>query len=93
MGPAGYNAAAREYSRHRQVHPEVLRRLLLDGGIDRASRVLEVGCGTGNYTTAIHSLHLIAPEAFHRVLARMAHALQEDPLPCVSRNVLLWGRI
>jgi len=54
MGSVDYDAVAREYSRHRRVHPEVLRRLLLDGEIDRASRVLEVGCGTGNYTAAIH---------------------------------------
>jgi ubiquinone/menaquinone biosynthesis C-methylase UbiE len=240
MGSVDYDAVAREYSRHRRVHPEVLRRLLLDGEIDRASRVLEIGCGTGNYTAAIHratgceswgvdpsgamlqkamvqcptarlqvgraealgvpvaafdlhfsvdvihhvtdraayfrearrvlapggrlctvtdseeiirtrrplaeyfpetveaelrryprlddlkalmrqagfeqlqettvehpylltdlgpfrekvfsSLHLISPEAFQRGLARMAHALQRGPVPCVSRYVMLWGR-
>jgi ubiquinone/menaquinone biosynthesis C-methylase UbiE len=54
MGSIDYDAVAREYSRHRRVHPEVLRRLLLDGGIDGGSRVLEVGCGTGNYIAAIH---------------------------------------
>ncbi|HWU39545.1 MAG TPA: methyltransferase domain-containing protein [Candidatus Acidoferrum sp.] len=49
-----YDRCAREYSRHRRVHPEVLRRLLLDSGLTRGSRVLELGCGTGNYTAAIH---------------------------------------
>jgi ubiquinone/menaquinone biosynthesis C-methylase UbiE len=49
-----YDFVAREYGQHRRVHPEVLRRLLLDGGLTRDSRVLELGCGTGNYTAAIH---------------------------------------
>jgi len=48
-----YDRIAREYSRHRRVHPEVLRRLLFDGGLTGDRRVLELGCGTGNYTTAI----------------------------------------
>lgn len=48
-----YDRCAREYGRHRRVHPEVLQRLLLDGGLTRDSRVIELGCGTGNYTTAI----------------------------------------
>jgi SAM-dependent methyltransferase len=49
-----YDSIAREYGRHRWVHPEVLRRLLLDGGLTRDSRVLELGCGTGNYTGSLH---------------------------------------
>ena len=49
-----YDRCAHEYGRHRRVHPEVLRQLLLDGGLTRGSRVLELGCGTGNYTAAIH---------------------------------------
>ena len=54
MSIVDYDFIAREYSQHRRVHPEVLRRLLLDGGLTRNSRVLELGCGTGNYTAAIH---------------------------------------
>ena len=49
-----YDRCAHEYSQHRRVHPEVLRRLLLDGGLTRDRRILELGCGTGNYTNAIH---------------------------------------
>jgi ubiquinone/menaquinone biosynthesis C-methylase UbiE len=46
-----YDRIAAEYARHRQVHPGVLRvlHIVASGG----KRVLEVGCGTGNY---IHAL-------------------------------------
>jgi len=50
-----YNQIAAEYAGHRQVHPEVLKSLLTGGQLGRASRVLEVGCGTANYITAISS--------------------------------------
>lgn len=52
----GYNQVAREYARHRRVHPGVFRRLIQDGGCGPDSRVLEVGAGTGNYITAIQAL-------------------------------------
>jgi ubiquinone/menaquinone biosynthesis C-methylase UbiE len=48
-----YDQLAAEYARHRQVHPEVLKGLLANGELSRASRVLEAGCGTGNYIIAI----------------------------------------
>ena len=48
-----YDKIASEYARHRQVHPKVLRDLLETSGVDAASRVLEVGCGTGNYIVAL----------------------------------------
>lgn len=48
-----YDRIALEYSRHRQVHPEVLRSLIAIGRIETASKVLEVGCGTGNYVIAL----------------------------------------
>ncbi len=51
-----YDKIASEYARHRQVHPEVLRNLLLTSSIGGASRVLEVGCGTGNYILALEAL-------------------------------------
>lgn len=48
-----YDLLAAEYARHRQVHPEVLRELLTTGRVTGQSRVLEIGCGTGNYSAAL----------------------------------------
>jgi len=50
-----YDQIAREYARHRKVHPEVLRCLVSHSGMAGHSRVLEVGCGTGNYIAALES--------------------------------------
>ncbi|HWI63243.1 MAG TPA: class I SAM-dependent methyltransferase [Symbiobacteriaceae bacterium] len=44
-----YNQLAADYARHRRVHPQVFRRLAEAA----TGRVLEVGCGTGNYITAL----------------------------------------
>lgn len=48
-----YDQIALEYARHRRVHPEVLARLLSTSRIHPGSRVLEVGCGPGNYLKAV----------------------------------------
>lgn len=48
-----YDDLAKEYARHRRVHPEVLKELVAQAGLVKESQVLEVGCGTGNY---IHTL-------------------------------------
>lgn len=48
-----YDRLAAEYALHRRTHPEVLRHLLEDGRLTAASRVLDVGCGTGNYALGL----------------------------------------
>ena len=48
-----YDRLANEYAQHRQVHPEALRMLLTQGALDASAKVLEVSCGTGNYSRAI----------------------------------------
>ena len=48
-----YDMLAREYARHRRVHPEVVKGLISGGGITQSSHVLEVGSGTGNYIIAL----------------------------------------
>lgn len=50
-----YDQLAAEYALHRQVQPEVFAQLVSQGGITGESRVLEVGCGTGNYISAIRA--------------------------------------
>jgi SAM-dependent methyltransferase len=50
-----YNLMAAEYARHRKVQPAVYQNLLEEGGITNLSRVLEVGCGTGNYILALQA--------------------------------------
>lgn len=48
-----YDRLAADYAAHRTVHPGVFAELLRAIDALGASRVLEVGCGTGNYIRAI----------------------------------------
>lgn len=51
-----YGRLAAEYARHRTVHPEVLKALASTGAAGRGARVLDVGCGTGNYIIPLEAL-------------------------------------
>jgi ubiquinone/menaquinone biosynthesis C-methylase UbiE len=55
-GHLDYDQLAAEYARHRQVHPGVLRGLSETAGLGAGARVLEIGCGTGNYSLALAEL-------------------------------------
>jgi ubiquinone/menaquinone biosynthesis C-methylase UbiE len=48
-----YDSLAKEYAMHRQVQLEVLKDLIETGKLNSTSQVLDVGCGTGNYTVAL----------------------------------------
>lgn len=49
-----YGQLAVDYATHRKVHPEVVRSLVSDAKLTANSHVLDIGCGTGNYATAVH---------------------------------------
>jgi ubiquinone/menaquinone biosynthesis C-methylase UbiE len=51
-----YDKLAADYAIHRIVHPGVLEGLTSGHEIGAGSRVLEVGCGTGNYIVAVHDV-------------------------------------
>ncbi|MGH2614373.1 MAG: class I SAM-dependent methyltransferase [Thermomicrobiales bacterium] len=48
-----FDGRVAEFARHRNVHPGVLHELLGSGLIGADSRILDVGCGTGNYAAAL----------------------------------------
>jgi SAM-dependent methyltransferase len=48
-----YDNLANQYERNRRINEAVLKELLATSRIDGSSRVLDVGCGTGNYILAI----------------------------------------
>ena len=48
-----YDRRATEFALHRKIHPEVLRELLASGLFGPETRVLDVGCGTGNHAAAL----------------------------------------
>jgi len=51
-----YDTMAADYALHRSVHPNLLRRLAEFCQTASPSRVLEVGCGTGNYVAALAAM-------------------------------------
>lgn len=51
-----YNEVALEYAQHRRINPIVLEALIREGQLDCLSQVLEVGCGTANYISALEAL-------------------------------------
>jgi ubiquinone/menaquinone biosynthesis C-methylase UbiE len=48
-----FDQRAAEYARHRKIHPGVVNELLESGLFTPGTRVLDVGCGTGNYAAAL----------------------------------------
>jgi ubiquinone/menaquinone biosynthesis C-methylase UbiE len=51
--PLDYDARAESYARHRVTNPQVIAALVASGLFAPETRVLDVGCGTGNYAAAL----------------------------------------
>ncbi|MCB9453469.1 MAG: methyltransferase domain-containing protein [Anaerolineaceae bacterium] len=54
-GTIHYDALAAQYAPNRSTHPGVMNDLLVSGGVRASSKVAEIGCGTGNYLSALVS--------------------------------------
>jgi SAM-dependent methyltransferase len=86
-----YDQAAASYARHRGVHPGVVQELIAGAPIARDTRILDVGCGTGNYARAL-SLETgcricgIEPSAEMRERARVS-APWEDLVPGMAEEL------
>lgn len=50
-----YDELAKDYAQHRRLHPEVIKHLIRLSKITKRQKVLEIGCGTGNYIIAINN--------------------------------------
>lgn len=48
-----YDNIAEDYSRFRESDSDVVEKLILGSGISSASKILDIGCGTGNYASAL----------------------------------------
>lgn len=55
MERTDYDKLASAYAQHRRINPAVLGELVSSGNITENSKVLEVGCGTGNYVIELNS--------------------------------------
>ena len=48
-----YDAIAEDYARYRVSDSDVVEKLVLKSGISSSSKILEIGCGTGNYVAEL----------------------------------------
>ncbi|MBI2949384.1 MAG: methyltransferase domain-containing protein [Verrucomicrobia bacterium] len=48
-----FDSIAADYALHRSIHPKLLWRLIELPGVNSSWRILEAGCGTGNYAASI----------------------------------------
>jgi ubiquinone/menaquinone biosynthesis C-methylase UbiE len=76
-GPVDYDRAAAEYAAHRRIHAGVFRELGQRAGLGPASTVLEVGCGTGNYASALAGVFQCAVYGLDPSAAMLAHARRQ----------------
>jgi ubiquinone/menaquinone biosynthesis C-methylase UbiE len=80
-----------EYARHRTTHPGVVNELLASGHFAPEVRVLDVGCGTGNYAAALTKAtgcRVSGIDPSRRMLDRARDAARWDSLVAGSAESL-----
>jgi ubiquinone/menaquinone biosynthesis C-methylase UbiE len=86
-----YNRLATDYARHRRVHPGVVADLVDSRLFGPDSRVLDVGCGTGNYAAALSEAtgcRMSGVDLSARMLERARAAVAWDALAVGSGESL-----
>jgi ubiquinone/menaquinone biosynthesis C-methylase UbiE len=73
-GEIDYDKAAQEYAVHRSIHSGVFRELCRQARPGAHSTVLEVGCGTGNYISALAHCYGCATYGLDPSIRMLAHA-------------------
>jgi ubiquinone/menaquinone biosynthesis C-methylase UbiE len=89
-----FDGLVEEYARHRRVHPEVLQQLLASRSFGPETRVLDVGCGTGNYAAALTeaaSCRVSGIDPSQRMLDRARDAAPWESLAQSSGESLPFG--
>lgn len=70
---------ASDYARLRNIHSPLLEALISGAGVHAGSKVLELGCGTGNYIRAIGSLTGCSAWGVDPSAAMLAEARSQQP--------------
>jgi ubiquinone/menaquinone biosynthesis C-methylase UbiE len=86
-----FDQRASEYARHRTTHPGVVNELLASGHFAPEVRVLDVGCGTGNYAAALTKAtgcRVSGIDPSRRMLDRARDAARWDSLVAGSAESL-----
>jgi ubiquinone/menaquinone biosynthesis C-methylase UbiE len=86
-----FDQRASEYARHRTTHPGVVNELLESGHFAPEVRVLDVGCGTGNYAAALTKAtgcRVSGIDPSRRMLDRARDAARWDSLVAGSAESL-----
>jgi ubiquinone/menaquinone biosynthesis C-methylase UbiE len=84
--PFDYDTLADDYAPNRQAHPGVVQ-ALIESDIASRSRVLDVGCGTGNYALALRGrtgCRVIGVDPSRRMLALARRNDRERAIPFVQ---------
>jgi ubiquinone/menaquinone biosynthesis C-methylase UbiE len=74
MAMQDYDELASAYAQHRGAVPAVVEALIAGGAVTRGSRVLELGCGTGNYSLALEAAAGCACWGIDRSEEMLGHA-------------------
>ena len=73
-----YDPLASAYQRNREASSAVVEELIAEAAVDRASRVLEVGCGTGNHIIALQQMTACRAAGLDPSTAMLAHTCGRD---------------